>query len=64
MYAYYCTQRPPMLGAIPRDVQDIEDIEHMVEDLGGHLIYAYARIWYDRELTDEEISDYELNPAE
>ena len=64
MYCYYCTQRPPMPGAIPRGVAEIEDMERMVEDLGGNWIYVYAKIWYDRELTDKEIDDYELSPAE
>lgn len=65
MYCYYCTQRPPAPGAIPKGCIEVEDFdERNIEDLGGHWIRAYGKIWYDRKLTDQELYGYELTPAE
>lgn len=54
-HKYYMTQRPLSIGAQPRDFTRFDE-----EDPGGR----YGAIWYDRELTDREIYDYELTPAE
>jgi len=62
---YYMTQRPPMLGAMPK-----EGLVRWVafDDDGGKVFCekigmdAYAKLTYSRELTEQEISDYELVP--
>ena len=63
-YCYWCTQRPPAPGAIPKGAIDIEYTERYMEDLGGHMVYVWGIVWYDRELTDKEINDYELTIGE
>lgn len=62
---YYMTQRPPMPGAMPK-----EGLLHweMLDDDGNRVfcdkigLEAYAKLEYSRELTEKEISDYELTP--
>ena len=62
---YYMTQRPPMIGAMPK-----EGLVSWVafDDDGGKVFCekigceAYAKLTYSRELTEREISDYELIP--
>ena len=63
-YAYYMTQRPFSIGAQPKEgfveVEDFDGKKH-VEEIGRD---AWSRIVYDRELTEQEIEQYELVPAE
>jgi len=60
-YVYYLTQRPPMPGAQPRkgllEMKEFEDRERAPYRAWGMAVY-------DRKLTDAEVQDYELTPAE
>lgn len=63
---YYMTQRPPMLGAMPKE--GLVDWAYLDTD-GEKKVFcekigceAYAKLEYSRELTEREISDYELVP--
>lgn len=62
-FRYYCPQRPPVPGSIPRGVIRIEYAEdgYMI-DAEGHSRKAWGFVEYDRELTAKEIYDYELDP--
>lgn len=61
LYRYLCPQRPPGPGAVPRDgLQNVEFFDSHVEDAGGHPRHIWGAVEYDRELTDEEVCDYEL----
>lgn len=63
-HAYYMTQRPFSIGAQPKQgLVDAEsyDEKTFVDEIGCK---AWSRIVYDRELTEQEISQYELVPAE
>jgi len=53
-YKYYMNERPPMPGAVPKNFIRFDE-----EDEGGR----YGAIFYDHELTAEEVNEYELNPA-
>ena len=62
---YYMTQRPPMIGAMPKEGL----VEWVAFDDDGGKVFcekigmeAYAKLTYSRELTEQEISDYELIP--
>lgn len=58
-YRYYLTQRPPSLGCQPNGAVNIvtyNEITYIVAIRYG--AYGYAE--YDRKLTDQEISEYEL----
>lgn len=61
-YWYYMTQRPPAPGAMPKRGL-IKSYEYegrlFVEAIGRK---AWGSVVYDRELTAEEIDDYELVP--
>ena len=63
---YYMTQRPPMIGAMPKEglvswmAFDDDFKKEFVKEIGCG---AYAKLTYDRVLTEQEISDYELTPA-
>lgn len=63
-HAYYMTQRPFSIGAQPKEglveVEDFDSRKH-IEEIGRD---AWSRIVYDRELTEQEVSQYELVPAE
>ena len=62
---YYMTQRPPMLGAMPKEglvrweMLDDDGRRVFCDKIG---LEAYAKLEYSRELTEKEISDYELVP--
>lgn len=62
---YYMVQRPPMIGAMPKEglvswvAFDDEGGKVYCEKIGR---FAYAKLTYSRELTDQEVSDYELIP--
>lgn len=56
-YRYASLMRPAGLGAVPRDgLIAVEDCYG--EAPSGHRMYSFAD--YDRRLTDEEITHYEL----
>lgn len=63
-HAYYMTQRPFSIGAQPKEglveVEDFDSRKH-IEEIGRD---AWSRIVYDRELTEQEVRQYELVPAE
>lgn len=63
-HAYYMTQRPFSPGAQPKQgLVESEDFGggKYVDEVGCK---AWSRIVYDRELTEQEVSQYELVPAE
>ena len=63
MYSYFMTQRPPMPGAMPRDgLVDIEEYDSR-EYRYEIMREAWAKLVYSRELTRQEMSDYELVPG-
>ena len=61
-YRYYATQRPPMLGCIPKGASEVVffDERPFVEEI-GRPAWGYAE--YSRKLTDDEITEYELVEA-
>lgn len=61
-YRYYCPVEPPVPGNIPRGVIRIvvADDGEMVDE-EGHVIKAWGFVEYNRQLTDKEINDYELD---
>lgn len=63
VYRYYCRFRPPMPGAIPRKglLSTYNFDERKYIPTIEKRAYGYAI--YDRQLTEKEISDYELTPA-
>lgn len=61
VYRYYCQYRPPMPGAIPRDgLVHIGEYDYK-QSFNGIGAWGFAE--YDRELSEEEINDYELAPS-
>lgn len=63
-FVYYMTQRPFGIGCQPkRGLVDAEsyDEKTFVDEIGRE---AWSKLVYDRELTEAEVSDYELTPAE
>ena len=64
-YRYYCPHRPPVPGAIPRGVVRIEYSEDCtMTDEQGNVRKAWGFVEYDRQLTDKEVNDFELDPEE
>jgi hypothetical protein len=61
-YWYYMTQRPPAPGAQPKRglIRSFEYEGRLYVEAIGRS--AWGSVVYDRELTDDEISDYELVP--
>ena len=59
-YKYFCPNRPPQLGAVPKDgLQYVESWTRRKFVYGiNTLAWGYAV--YNRELTEDEIMDYEL----
>jgi hypothetical protein len=55
-YTYYCRLRPPAPGAIPRGTTSINFNEIVVNDRK-----YWGSVTYDRELTESEIYDYDLD---
>lgn len=53
-YKYYMNHRPFSIGAVPNGFSDFDE-----SDEGGR----YGAVYYDRLLTKQEVSDYELVPA-
>ena len=63
-FVYYMTMRPFGIGCQPkRGLVDAEsyDEKTFVDEIGRKV---WSRIVYDRELTEQEVSQYELVPAE
>lgn len=61
-YCYFMTQRPPMPGALPfYGLEKIEEFKNK-QQVPEIDCTAYAKLFYDRELTKEEVSQYELMP--
>lgn len=62
-FRYYCPARPPMPGAVPRGATRVEysDDEYMIDEQ-GHTRKAWGFVEYDRQLSDKEVDDYELDP--
>lgn len=62
MYRYYCIFRPPMLGAVPRGFEEMEDFGERayVPEIGRQ---AWGWVEYARPLEDAQIVDYELIPC-
>ena len=63
IYMYYCPMRPPTPGAVPR-----EGLEYANEyDSRCNIPFIGRAAWgyavYSRELTEKEVSDYELIPS-
>lgn len=64
-YRYYCPERPPAPGAIPRGAIRVEcakDCEDFFDE-EGRRINAWGFVEYDHKLTPSEIDDYELEEA-
>ena len=63
MKRYYLLLRPPMPGTIPRGCIDIMDFgkKKFVPEIGRE---AWGYVEYERELTEQEINDYELEYKE
>lgn len=62
-YTYYLTQRPAGPGCQPRKgLLDIEDIDNkFVPEINQT---AWSKVTYDRQLTQDEITQYELLPSQ
>lgn len=59
MFKYYMTQRPAMPGAMPKEgLMEIEDFDPTkpIDGVGR----AYARLTYNRQLSEKEVFSYEL----
>ena len=59
LFGYYMLYRPPMPGAFPRGpvAADAYDDHPYKEDIRHNV---WGAVWYERELTEKEIMDYEL----
>ena len=60
IYRYLCCWRPPMLGAVPKDVYKIDDRGYKTTDANGGTRYVWGAVEYTRKLTDREVYEYEL----
>ena len=62
-YRYYCLERPPMPGGIPRGVVHIEtfDDKTLVDSINRE---AWGWVEYECELTEYEIDEFELAKEE
>ena len=59
IYRYYLIHRPVMIGTVPRGMVGYKNFNHMISvDEIGRTAWGYVE--YDRELTEKEISEYEL----
>lgn len=54
-YKYYMNARPAMPGALPGDFKRLDEA-----DKGGR----YGAVYYDRELTETELKNYELKASD
>lgn len=62
VYRYYTLYRPPMPGGIPAGAVNVQTMgsRPYIPEI-GHSAWGYAD--YDRVLTQKEIRDFELAPA-
>lgn len=56
-WAYRCLMRPPMPGAVPKDGLVECDFNERFTPRGKHY---WGRVFYDRQLTEKEVADHEL----
>ena len=61
VYRYYCKYRPPMPGSIPRQGLVRAYSYDYKQCIGGVGAWGFAE--YDRELTADEVAQYELSPS-
>ncbi len=54
-FKYFLNQRPAMPGALPGDFKRLDEA-----DKGGR----YGAVYYDRELTETELKNYELKASD
>lgn len=55
---YYSTLRPVSIGSQPKKgFMDFVNYDNRIE-IDGKMVWA--ELYYDRELTDQELNDYEL----
>lgn len=54
-FKYLLNQRPAMPGALPADFKRLDE-----NDKGGR----YGAVYYDRELTETELKNYELKASD
>jgi len=59
-YAYRMRMRPPAIGAVPRE--GLARVDYREEDTGGR--HYWGRAMYSRELTGEELRQYEMEPVD
>lgn len=59
LYRYYLTQRGISIGTQPNGFVSKLDTD-CGELTNGRMCYGYVE--YDRELTEQEVNDYELTP--
>ncbi len=59
---YYSIMRPVSLGTAPKSgMMDFINYDDRTEiQTNGGFIRAWAEIYYDRELTEQELHDYEM----
>lgn len=62
VYRYYCLYRPPMPGGIPKNPVHIETwgSRPFVKEINHN---AWGIVDYDHRLTNSEMNEYELAPA-
>lgn len=60
-YGYLCLMRPPCPGAVPREGLIQSDGRVGYSMSSGH--HYLGRVVYDRELTEDEIRHYDLEPT-
>ena len=59
---YYLIMRPVGLGTVPKSgMMDFINYDDRTEmQMNNRLIRAWAEIYYNRELTEQEMKDYEI----
>lgn len=64
-YRYESTERPVDIGTFPKEgmveFYNYRDGKHPVRDKFKNQVRSYGYIIYDRELTDQEVKDYEFS---
>ena len=56
-HKYYLTMRPIGIGAQPSGMMDFINYDKRTE-VNGRMVWA--EVYYDRELTEKELEDYEM----
>lgn len=59
---YYSLERPVGIGTCPKSgMMDFVNYDNRTEiQMGDSVVRAWAEVYYNRELTDREMEDYEL----